>query len=136
VKLVLVAPRFPFPLDKGDRLTVHHLVRYLGARHQVWLACFLEPDQDPAWVDELRPHCEEVLTVPLSRPRAYLNSARAVVGRTPLQVRYYADQRMHGWSTTWSHGCGPTCSTPTRSAWAPTSSSTPTCRACSRCRSP
>jgi polysaccharide biosynthesis protein PslH len=96
VKLVLVAPRFPFPLDKGDRLTVHHLVRYLGARHRVWLACFLEPDQDPGWVDELRPHCEEVLTVPLSRPRAYLNSARAVAGRTPMQVRYYADQRMHG----------------------------------------
>jgi polysaccharide biosynthesis protein PslH len=95
VKLVLVAPRFPFPLDKGDRLTVHHLVRYLGARHQVWLACFLEPDQDPAWVDELRPSCEGVLTVPLSRPRAYANSARAVAGRTPLQVRYYADPRMH-----------------------------------------
>jgi polysaccharide biosynthesis protein PslH len=95
VKLVLVAPRFPFPLDKGDRLTVHHLVRHLGARHQVWLACFLEPDQDPAWVDGLRPHCEDVLTLPLSRPRAYLNSARAIVGRTPLQVRYYADPRMH-----------------------------------------
>jgi polysaccharide biosynthesis protein PslH len=95
VRLVLVAPRFPFPLDKGDRLTVHHLVRHLGARHQVWLACFLEPDQDPAWIDQLRPSCEEVLTVPLSRPRAYLNSARAVVGSTPLQVRYYADPRMH-----------------------------------------
>lgn len=94
MKLVLVAPRFPFPLDKGDRLTVHHLVRYLGARHQVWLACFLEPDQDPAWVDQLRPHCEQVVTVPLSRARAYANSAAAAVGRTPLQVRYYADPRM------------------------------------------
>jgi polysaccharide biosynthesis protein PslH len=95
VKLVVAAPRFPFPLDKGDRLTVHHLVRHFGARHQVWLACFLEPDQDPAWVDELRPYCEDVLTVPLSKLRAYSNSATGVVGRTPLQVRYYSDPAMH-----------------------------------------
>jgi sugar transferase (PEP-CTERM/EpsH1 system associated) len=95
VKLVVVAPRFPFPLDKGDRLTIHHLVRHFGAKHQVWLACFLEPDQDPAWVDQLRPHCEDVLTVPLSRARAYTSTASATLGRTPLQVRYYADPRMH-----------------------------------------
>lgn len=94
MRLLLVAPRFPYPLDKGDRLTVHHLVRYLGQRHRVWLACFLEPDQDPAWVEQLRPVCEEVLTVGLSRPRAYANSALAVAGQVPLQVRYYADARM------------------------------------------
>ena len=40
MKIVVVAPRFPFPLDKGDRLTVFHLLKFLSRRHQVSLVSF------------------------------------------------------------------------------------------------
>ena len=92
--IVVVAPRFPFPLDRGDRLTVYNLLKFFSQRHKVSLVCFLEADQDPGWVSKLEPFCERVVTVPLSKTRVYANSLTGALGSVPLQVRYYADPAM------------------------------------------
>lgn len=95
MKIVVVAPRFPFPLDKGDRLTIYHLLKFFSERHQVSLVCFLEPEQDPAWVEKVQPFCERVEIVPLSKPRAYANCLLGLPGSTPMQMQYYSDERVH-----------------------------------------
>ena len=94
LNIVIAAPRFPYPLDRGDRITVYNLLRFFSQRHTLSLLCFLEPDQDPTWVEKVKPFCAEVVTVPLSKPKAYANSLRGVFGKTPLQVRYYRDPAM------------------------------------------
>jgi sugar transferase (PEP-CTERM/EpsH1 system associated) len=94
MNIVVVAPRLPFPLDKGDRLTVYHLLKYFSERHRVTLISFLEPEQDPAWVDKVAPFCERVELVPLRKPRAYFNCVKGLLGRKPLQLHYYADPDM------------------------------------------
>ena len=94
LNIVVVAPRFPFPLDRGDRLTVYNLLKFLSQRHKVSLVCFLGADQDPAWVTKLEPFCERVVTVPLNKTRVYANSLTGALGSVPLQVRYYADPAM------------------------------------------
>jgi sugar transferase (PEP-CTERM/EpsH1 system associated) len=95
LKIVVVSARFPYPLDKGDRLTVFHLLREFSARHRMTLVCFLEPEQDPGWVEKVRPFCDRVEMVPLRRLRSYLNCATGIFGSTPLQLRYYHDPAMH-----------------------------------------
>ena len=95
MKIVVVAPRFPYPLDKGDRLTVFHLLKYFSQRHEISLVCFLEPEQDPTWVEKVEPFCRRVELVPLRKSQAYVNCMTGVIGRTPLQLRYYADPQMH-----------------------------------------
>lgn len=95
MNIVVVAPRLPFPLDKGDRLTVYHLLKYFSQRHQVSLVCFLESEQDSAWVDKVAPFCQRVEILPLRKSRAYLNCMTGLLGRTPLQLQYYADPAMH-----------------------------------------
>ncbi len=94
MKIVVVAPRFPFPLDKGDRLTIFHLLKYFSKQHQVSLVCFLEPGQDSALVEKVAPFCEHVETVPLRKSRAYTNAFMGLFGRTPLQLQYYRDRTM------------------------------------------
>ncbi len=95
MNIVIVAPRFPYPLDKGDRLTIYHMLRFFSQRHSVSLVCFLEPDQDAAWVEKVEPFCQEIVMIPLNRWRAYANCVGGVAGRTPLQLRYYDDPAMH-----------------------------------------
>jgi sugar transferase (PEP-CTERM/EpsH1 system associated) len=95
VKLLLVCPRLPFPLDKGDRLTVNRLVHYLGERHEVILATFLEPGQDPGWVRKLEGVCRSVQILPLRLWRAYANCALGLLSsREALQALYYRDGRL------------------------------------------
>ena len=89
MRLLVLAPRFPYPLDKGDRLTVFNLVRHFSRFHEVALVTFTEPDQDPADRRHLEGSASIIETVPLRPMPAYL---RAIVGLTrgrPLQVGYY-----------------------------------------------
>lgn len=94
MRLLVAAPRFPWPLDKGDRLTVFNLLRYFGQRHAVALVCFLEPGQDPAWVRRLDGVVDRVEVVPLPRPSAYARTALGLASRRPLQVHYYRSRAM------------------------------------------
>lgn len=94
LNIVVVAPRFPYPLDKGDRLTVFNFLKYFSEQHQVSLICFLEPGQEPEWRSKVEPFCRRVEIVPLRRSRAYVNSLLGLLGRTPLQACYYSDPAM------------------------------------------
>ena len=94
MRLLVAAPRFPWPLDKGDRLTVFNLLQHFGRRHAVALVCFLEPGQDPAWVGRLEGVVERVEVVPLRRPAAYGRAALGLASRRPLQVHYYRSRAM------------------------------------------
>ena len=35
MKITVVAPRFPYPLDKGDRLTVYHILKHFSNNHEM-----------------------------------------------------------------------------------------------------
>jgi sugar transferase (PEP-CTERM/EpsH1 system associated) len=94
MRLLVAAPRFPWPLDKGDRLTVYNLLQHFGRRHSVALVCFLEPGQDPGWVRELDGVVERLEVVPLRRAGAYARAALGLASRRPLQVHYYYSRAM------------------------------------------
>jgi sugar transferase (PEP-CTERM/EpsH1 system associated) len=94
MRIVFVAPRFPYPLDKGDRLTVFNLLRYFSQRHQVSLVCFLEPGQNVGWKSKVESFCELVEIVTLHRWRAYANCLVGSLGHLPLQMQYYSDPGM------------------------------------------
>jgi len=94
LKILIVAQRFPYPLDKGDRLTIYHLVKFLSERHQVSLITFKERSHDPAWDAELQPYCETINTLPENRMRAYANCVTGLFDSLPLQVHYSHDPAM------------------------------------------
>ena len=54
MKLLVTSARL-YPLDRGDRLTVFHLLKHCSKRDDISLGCFLESDQDPAWVEKFAP---------------------------------------------------------------------------------
>ena len=94
MRLLVVAPRLPWPLDKGDRLTVHNLVRHLSRNHEVALVCFLEPGQSSEDARHVGEYAARVDLVPLDRRTATLRAGAGLVTRSPLQVRYYRSRSM------------------------------------------
>lgn len=94
MRLLVAAPRFPWPLDKGDRLTVFRLLRYFAERHEVALVCFLEPGQQKDWVRHLPPNLARVELVPLGRAGAYGRTLAGLASSRPLQVHYYGARAM------------------------------------------
>ena len=93
MKLLVLLPRFPLPLDKGDRLRAYHQVVRLAERHEVVLfALSHEPVAAPD-----RRHLEgrgiRVESVLLSAAEAAAGVARALATDLPLQVGYFLAAR-------------------------------------------
>jgi len=94
VRLLVVGPRFPWPLDKGDQLTVFNMVKHFSRQHQVALVTFAEPNLPPDVMRRVADHAERVKVVPHRRAAAYAGALRALFTGGVLQVGYHSSRRM------------------------------------------
>lgn len=88
-RVLILTPRFPYPVVGGDRLRIHAICRTLAREHSLTLLslCERREEFDPALVtDAVYDRIERVF---LPRWRSLAQVAAALPGRTPLQVAYY-----------------------------------------------
>lgn len=67
MRILYLAPRFPFPPNRGDRLTGYHFIRVMSRRHRVTLLSFVDGSEPPDAVAALERWCERVEVVRLPR---------------------------------------------------------------------
>ena len=92
MKLLVLLSRFPFPLDKGDKLRAFHQLRYLAERHNICLFALTDEDVPAAAMAAVQPLCRGGLVVHrLHRPAIARNMARALATGKPLQIGYFYD---------------------------------------------
>ncbi|GAB3583426.1 glycosyltransferase [Hymenobacter daeguensis] len=92
MKLFVLLSRFPFPLDKGDKLRAFHQLRYLAGRHEISLFALSDEEVSAEALAQVRPLCRGGLVVHrLRRPGIARNMARALANGRPLQVGYFYD---------------------------------------------
>jgi sugar transferase (PEP-CTERM/EpsH1 system associated) len=88
-RLLVLAPRYPYPLIGGDRLRIHHLCAELAKRYRLTLLCFCEDTAEAAGAPPPDGLYESIEVVRLPRWRARLNCLLALPTRVPLQLAYY-----------------------------------------------
>jgi glycosyltransferase involved in cell wall biosynthesis len=88
-RVVLLAPRYPHPADRGDKRRVIHLAAGLARHVDVTLLAFSPGPPAPFPADGVR-----VVTVRRGLAPALMANARAPDPRLPGQVRLYLDARM------------------------------------------
>ncbi|QNP51900.1 hypothetical protein H9L05_18515 [Hymenobacter qilianensis] len=90
MKLLVLLSRFPYPLDKGDKLRAFHQLRYLAQRHEICLFALTDEPASASALAAVTPLCAGGLHVHhLRRPRIGLNMTRALASGLPLQVGYF-----------------------------------------------
>ncbi|MDF7811326.1 glycosyltransferase [Hymenobacter sp. YC55] len=95
MKLLVLLSRFPFPLDKGDKLRAYHQLRYLARHHEVCLFCLSDEEVSATAYEAVRPLCVGGLHVQrLRRPGIARNMALALLQGLPFQVGYFYDARV------------------------------------------
>ena len=88
-KLLVLTPRFPYPVIGGDKLRIYHLCRVLSRRFSLTLLSMCESGDEMHAALPDDGVFDRVERVFLSRRRSYLNTLLALPTRTPLQVAYY-----------------------------------------------
>jgi glycosyltransferase involved in cell wall biosynthesis len=87
-RLLILTPRFPFPVVGGDRLRIYQMCKALAARYELTLLSLCETREEMALqVDD--PVFARIERFYLPKWRSMVNTALALPTRTPLQVAYY-----------------------------------------------
>lgn len=93
--ILVVAHRVPYPPDKGDRIRVFHLLKYLSGFASLHLACLAdEPVADGA-LGVLNGICKRVAVVPLGPGRWLRGIGSLVRGRSISEGAFSSPQLKH-----------------------------------------
>ncbi len=75
---MVVLPRVPYPLDKGDKLRAYHMLRELSRQFKIFLCCVAEGGNPFEAKATLLEFCEEVHIYPLAKMQSLLGAAQCI----------------------------------------------------------
>jgi polysaccharide biosynthesis protein PslH len=101
MKLLVLTSRFPYPLEKGDKLRIYHQLRELSAQHEVLLFCLSEQPVKPAHRAVLEALCQEVRVYQLGKPGLLWQLLRSLLSRLPVQATFFYRPRWHRALKSW-----------------------------------
>ena len=89
MKIIVVLPRFPYPLEKGDKLRAYHQLRTLSQSHELYMVALADEMPDEDSIAKIRPFCKEIHIVKLSFASKCWNIFRAFFTGIPFQCGYF-----------------------------------------------
>ena len=89
MKILVVLPRFPYPLEKGDKLRAYYQIKELSKHNEVYLYCVSHTKVLPEHIDAVRPYCKEICLVRSPRLVNYKNVVRNYLHTKSLQMGYW-----------------------------------------------
>ncbi len=90
MKIGVLLSRFPYPLEKGDKLRAYHQIKELSKKHEIYLCALHVGKWNKADLKELMPYCKEIKIIRLTRVSIFLNLIYSLVfSKLPLQVAYF-----------------------------------------------
>lgn len=94
-KILFITSRFPYPLNKGDKLRVYYQLQYLGLKHDVHLIAIDEKAASHKDLEAVSSFCKSlhVLVLPLYKRvfQLFLNPFK----KLPLQVSFFYNSGIH-----------------------------------------
>lgn len=91
-KLLFLTSRFPFPLEKGDKLRAYYLIKGLSKYYDICLFAIHESEPNPEWINALSPYCSSIKTGVIPKWKSVLNLL--IPRRTPFQVSYFYNEKI------------------------------------------
>lgn len=88
-KLLIVLSRFPYPLEKGDKLRAYYQIRALSEHYRIYLFCLSEENVNQSQVDHISDFCEKIIWEKLSKRGIYFRLILNSFGSLPFQVAYF-----------------------------------------------
>ena len=88
-KILVLTPRFPYPVIGGDRLRIYEICKELSRNYELTLVSLCDTNEE---LDMETPDdniFSSIYRVYLPKWKSYINTLLAIPSNTPLQVAYY-----------------------------------------------
>ena len=93
MKIFVLLPRFPYPLEKGDKLRAYNQLKYLSKNHEIHLCALSDIAIENKHLKPVESFCASVHIVKLNRFSITLNLICAFFSGKPLQVGYFFNRK-------------------------------------------
>lgn len=95
--LLFLVHRIPYPPNKGDKIRSYHLLKYLSERYEVYLATFVDDEDDWQYRENVEGLCAACHFSPIDPRRARVRSLKGLLSGRPLTLGYYRDEALQRW---------------------------------------
>ncbi|RPG59555.1 MAG: glycosyltransferase [Flavobacteriales bacterium TMED191] len=93
-KIIILTSRYPFPLDKGDKLRIYHQIKNLSIVHDIYLISInTESPIQKHKIKELKKFCKEVHVLNTDSFTILFNTLKSFIIKEPLQVGYFYSKK-------------------------------------------
>jgi polysaccharide biosynthesis protein PslH len=94
MKILIALSRFPYPIDKGDKLRAYYQIRHLSQKNDLYVVCL--SDTDPAQEDiiHIRQYCKELVLIKHTASKRLSNLCFSIFNLKPFQVNYFSSPEM------------------------------------------
>jgi len=86
-RILFLTSRFPYPLEKGDKLRAYHIIRQLSENFDIYLFALNQKKPDPKQIAALHPYCKAIETGIISRKSSVISMLKHQT--IPFQVAYF-----------------------------------------------
>ncbi|MBI3142621.1 MAG: glycosyltransferase [Bacteroidetes bacterium] len=89
MKLLVLASRFPYPLEKGDKLRIYQQIKGLSRQHSIVLVALTDKGLSTEQIAQLDKYCTKIYTFRLHKVGIYLRLIWWFMNGRSLQVGYF-----------------------------------------------
>ena len=107
MKILVLLPRFPYPLDKGDKLRAYHQIVELSKQHEIYLFALSHHRVKHDDYDHLNTYCTAVNYIQLYWWESAWGILSAFLAGKPLQLGYWSSRRARRAYTNWERQIQP-----------------------------
>lgn len=93
--LVVILSRFPYPLEKGDKLRAFYQLQGLSKKYNIHLICTIEEKIKSTHIDIVKQYCSDIHLFKLNPLLKYLGLFIALFTQKPFQVAYFYQLGIH-----------------------------------------
>ncbi|HXA03050.1 MAG TPA: glycosyltransferase [Cytophagaceae bacterium] len=94
MKILIALSRFPYPIDKGDKLRAYYQLRHLSKKNDLYIVCLIESLPSIEAINHLRQFCKELILVKHEPAKKVTNLFLSLFNAKPFQVNYFSSSEM------------------------------------------
>ncbi|MBP5548441.1 MAG: glycosyltransferase [Bacteroidales bacterium] len=93
MKILVVLPRFPFPLEKGDKLRAYNQIKSLAQKNEIHLFALSHTGVGEDALEEMRKYCKSICVARLNKLSGGLRMLRNFFSVRSLQLGYWSSSK-------------------------------------------
>ncbi|HPS46650.1 MAG TPA: glycosyltransferase [Bacteroidales bacterium] len=93
MKIFVLLPRIPYPLEKGDKLRAYNQIKSLSKYNEIHLCALHEGYIHPEAKEALKPFCKSIHFIDLTPDTQIINLFLALFSKKPFQVYYFYSRK-------------------------------------------